>query len=171
MKRFFLMVLVAMFLMGCGGGGRPVIPPPARDLSGLEGVWIGNAIVTGVMHYPDAQSYYGLIGDVQFNETDPVQLTITRNSITGHMESPVGVETIFEWHYDGSVLTIENSTSNTYNEPACGDGILYGQLNAVIQIDPGATNATIGGSLHLSDVSADCGNGEGDFTLSGNIHR
>jgi len=106
MKKIIL-ILMMLFIIGCGGGsGNPVIPP-APDFSGLEGTWTGEITIAGNIDYTAARG--NPAHTVYESHTAPIEWIITKDSING-----VGIVKVKggAFTYDGSILTFkwENSS-------------------------------------------------------------
>ena len=158
MKRLTLVLAVGFLLLSisCGGGGT-TLPPADRDLSGLEGVWTVTHEYIGTFIMPNGRSTneYAFCGTWE----------ITRNGIHDRGGGD------FDWSYDGNILIVYMSITETGDDPPCGQSTNKSTINLEIPITPDATTANSNGTIKTEVVTAGCGSGTGTQTVLGYMNK
>ena len=159
MKKVILAVLVILVLSlsGCGGGGENPAAPVVNDLAGLVGAWDIVISISGQM--------IGTNGVRPFNETLSGSWVLQQDSITG------GNGTQMVWSYNGTTLTIVSADSNLVSDPLCGNIYTSSNMELQVPVTPGATTATIGGTVNMSAQSDFCGSESGLLQATGTMTR
>ena len=148
-----LMAGMLLFALSCGGGGNPVTP----DLAGLEGTWDYVMICDGVITGPG--------GSIPFADTSTGFLIIDRNSIVCNHGDPC------VWSYNGSRLTMDWASSESFSDPDCGDVLVIGTEHEIVALSPGATVGNITGTISIDFTTEFCGDMSGVLPLTGNMTK
>jgi hypothetical protein len=157
MKRFIYLTLLILVinLIGCGGGHDPVLPGGQRDLSGLEGSWLGE-----LGSYGDLS---GSEGAIPISRGRTLDCIITRNSID--------MDELVSWSYDGSVLVLHLNSIDTVWYSDCGKIDMTVETQLSIILKPGATYGEIAGIEFRDGTSELCGTVTGMIKSGGRFMR
>ncbi|MCK4720580.1 hypothetical protein KAU08_07965 [bacterium] len=153
-KLLFVVFVLAIFTIGCGGGGSS----DERNLAGLEGNW--GASVSQEM------GVVWLDGSSDTYQMDFVAgFTIYLNSIIDEEGTKLN------WSYNGSTLHINTSNPTQVtlsNYPGC---VYTGteKMHYIVIITPGATSANFTGTGTLPLASSSCQNGTGTLNAVGTM--
>lgn len=158
MRKSIFIILLPLFLLGCGGGGgKSPVTPTTTGLASLAGTWHLQTIITG--------NLYGTGGVLPINESISVLWYITSNSIT----SEDGGSLV--WSYDNTTLTVQNAVSTVDYDYNCGNVYLTGNMTLTIPLPNNATNGIVSGIINMSILSDYCDGYSGQCQITGNFTK